>query len=121
MDSFDKTVEMTESNEKVRQAGTDDLPFTIHRTEPYGFYEVKTKKISLPMELSGVYTSPRLAEEAIELYIKNLEKFAKEEEVIKNLEKIAKGEEVKADGQRTTQKPDGNGPARAKGRGSSVS
>lgn len=108
MDSFDKTVEMTESNERVRQAGTDELPFTIHRTEPYGFYEVKTKKITLPEQLSGQYTSPRLAEAAIELYITNLEKFAKEEE-------------VKADGQRTTQKPDRDGPARAKGRGVSVS
>ena len=108
MDSFDKTVEMTESNERVRQAGTEELPFTIHRTEPYGFYVVKTKKIPLPEKLSGQYTSPRLAEDAIALYITNLEKFAKEEE-------------VKANGQRTTQESDVDRPARAKGRGRSDS
>ena len=103
MDSFDKTVEMTESPENVREAGTEELPFTIHRTDPYGFYKVQCKKIALPKELSGVYTSPNMAIDAVNLYIENLKKYAKEEE-------------VKADGQRTTQKSDGNRPTRAKGR-----
>ena len=106
MDNF-QTLE-TEPKETIREAGTPDMQFTIHREDPYGFYRVEPRQGPTPEVLSGKYTSPRLAEEAIELYITN-EKKRKENEA-----KLVEAQVI-TDGERTTQKPDGHGPSRAQG------
>lgn len=99
MDNF-QTMETPTESEKVRMAGTSELPFTIEHTQPYGFYVIKpVKKMVLPPKLSGKYTSPSQAEKAIENYFNELKQFA---------EKEAK------DASSTTQEPDRDRPARAK-------
>lgn len=43
--------------------------FELQSIDPTGFWRVVTKKGNVPLELSGMYTSPVIARRAIESYL----------------------------------------------------
>ena len=48
---------------------TEKQEFELQSVDPTGFWKVVTKKGTVPLELSGMYTSPVIARKAIESYV----------------------------------------------------